>query len=339
MVPSLRAQFMIREVDAARVVDVPARELCAAVGMDLAAIDDPLAMVSLRQIAAVYVEAARRVGDSALGLHVGERCGTSIVDLVNYAIISRPTLAKAYDDLKPFVSRLYPEGDLTLAVHGGIAAFTYRIDPAEAEINRHRCEALIANVVKLARYAIGREEPVHYVGFQHARPEDISEHVRIFRGPIRFGWPVHEIQFSARWLGVPLATADANLCAVLDRYLGDLSARTPRARSFAHDVRLRLLHLLPSSGVNLSLLAKDLGTSERTMQRRLAEEGTSLQRLIEESRHELSVTLLRNSNLSLAEIARRLGYAAPTSFTRAFRRWRGISPAAHRKEERSPGEP
>jgi AraC-like DNA-binding protein len=334
MVPSLRAQFMIREVDAAKVVDVPARELCLAVGMDLGQLDDPIAMIPLRQIAEVYGEAARRTGDDTFGLHVGERSGTGIVDLLNYAVISRPTLAKAYEDLQPLIARLYPEGELTLFVRDAVAVFSYRIDPHEAEINRHRCEALMASVVKLARYGLGREEPVLGVTFQHARPSDISEHVRIFQGPISFGWPANEMQFSAHWLRVPLATADANLCAVLDRHLWDLFARMPSANTFSHEVRGRLLRSLRSGQINLSLLAKGLAVSERTLQRRLEEEGTSLQKLIEESRYELSLTLLRNAHLSLAEIAQRLGYATPASFSRAFRRWRGISPAAHRKMDR-----
>src|SRR5579864_6832827 len=275
MVPSLRAQFMIREIDAARVLDLPARELCAAVGMDLAQLDDPIALIPLRQIAEVYLEAARRTGDDTFGLHVGERSGTSIVDLLNYAVISRPTLAKAYEDLRPLIARLYPEGELSLFAREGVAVFSYRIDAHEAEINRQRCEALMASVLKLARRGLGREEPVIGVTFQHARPRDMSEHARIFQGPITFGWPANEMQFSAHWLSVPLATADANLCAVLDRHLVDLFARMPSADSFAHDVRGRLLRSLRSGQINLSRLAKGLGVSERTLQRRLEEEGTS----------------------------------------------------------------
>src|SRR5579859_618933 len=141
MVPSLRAQFMIREIDAASVGVVPTRELCASMGMDLAQIDDPIAMVPLRQIAEVYAEAARRTGDDAFGLHVGELSGSGIVDLVDYAVISRPTLARAYEELRPVLACLYPEGEMTLTADAAVAVFRYRIDPGEAELNRHRSEA------------------------------------------------------------------------------------------------------------------------------------------------------------------------------------------------------
>jgi AraC-like DNA-binding protein len=336
MVPSLRAQFMIREIDASKIVNVPARDLCLAVGMDLALLDDPVAAIPLRQIAQVYEEAARHTGDDAIGLHVGEVSRTGIVDLVDFAMISRPTLAKAYEDLKPLISRLYPEGEMTLSVGDAVAVFSYRIDAGEADLNRHRCEALMASVLTLARHAIGREEPVISVAFQHTRPKDVSEHLRIFRAPVQFGNLVNEMQFSARWLDAPLTTADANLCAVLDRHLSDLFDRIPSAESFSHYVRRHLLRSLRSGPINLSLFAKGLAISERTLQRRLEQEGTSLQKLIEESRHELSLTLLQRPQLSLVEISQRLGYATLASFSRAFRRWRGISPAAHRKAQRSP---
>jgi AraC-like DNA-binding protein len=101
-------------------------------------------------------------------------------------------------------------------------------------------------------------------------------------------------------------------------------------------VRRNLLRSLRSGPINLSRFAKGLAVSERTLQRRLEQEGTSLQKLIEESRHELSLTLLRRSHLSLAEISQRLGYATLASFSRAFRRWRGVSPAAYRRSQRPP---
>ncbi len=337
-VPSLRAQFMIREIDATGVVDVPARELCRAVGMDLAQLEDPVSMIPLRQIGNVYEEAARRTGDDDLGLHVGERSGPAIVDVVDYAFISRPTLAKAYDDLRPLIATLYPEAELTLSVDGNVACFRYRLfDAREADSQRHRCESLLAGLVGLVHRAIGRAEPLLGVSFQHGKPRNVGEHQRIFRGPLQFDWHSYELAFSAHWLSVPLTTADPNLCAVLDRHLNDLLSRmptAPTARRFTHDVRRRLAQVFRSGTVSLPLLAKSLGVSERTLQRRLHEEGTSLHELMEGVRSELSLSLLRDSDLSVAEVAQRLGYASLAAFSRAFRRWKGVSPAAHRRATR-----
>lgn len=292
-------------------------------------------MVPLRQIAEVYEQAARQSGDEALGLHVGERSGPRIVDLVDYALLCRATLAKAYEDLQPLIAAFYPEGELTLSEHDDVAVFTYRPDSQKAEGQRHQCEALLVSVMKLAQLAVGQPAPLLGVSFQHAEPRDVSEHNRIFAAPLRFNWPTNELAFAAHWLRVPLATADANLRAVLDRHLSDLLARVPSGKSFSSDLRRHVLRAYRSGLVDLPLLTKSLGVSKRTLQRRLREDGTSMHELTEDVRRELSLTLLRQHDLSLEEISRRLGYASLSAFSRAFRRWRGISPTAHRKADRA----
>jgi AraC-like DNA-binding protein len=338
-VPSLRAQFLVREFDAAKVVDVPARELCRLAGIDVERLSDPVARIPLRLLAKVYDIAAERSGDDALGLHVGERAGPGVVDLVDYAFISRPTLARAFEDLHALVAPLYPEADVSLTVTDRVATFGYRIDASEAPHHRHRCEALLTSVLKLAERGLGTRKPLLRVAFQHPRPTDTEEHQRIFAAPVHFDWPANELVFDAHWLGVPMATADANLSAVLDRHLLDLVSRIPASQTkpFSHDVRRRLAQLFRSGAIGLPALAKSLGVSERTFQRRLREEGTSLQELVDNVRAELSLSLLGDTDLSLAEVADRLGYASLGAFSRAFRRWRGVSPAAHRKAAPRPG--
>lgn len=339
-VPGLRAQFLIRELDAAGVVvGQTGRDLCREVGIDVDGLADPLSRVPLRLLAKVYEVAAERCADDALGLHVGERSGPGVVDLVDYAFISRPTLAKAFEDLHALVAPLYPEAEVTLSVNDGVAVFGYRIDEAEAPHHRHRCEALMSGVLKLAERALGARNPLLRVAFQHARPADIAEHRRIFAAPVDFDWPSNELVFAAHWLGVPLTTADANLCAVLDRHLLDLTARMAGSESparFSYDVRRLLAQAFRQGTISLPMLAKRMGVSERTFQRRLESEGTSLQELMGGVRSELSLSLLRDSDLSLGEIAGRLGFASLGAFSRAFRRWQGVSPAEHRKALREP---
>jgi len=334
LVPSLRAQFMIREIDAAGVIDVPARELCTAIGLDVARLDDPGVMVPLRQIAAVYEEAARRSGDDAFGLHVGEHARPLGQDILDYAVMSRPTLGEAFKELQPLITAMYPEAEIKLFVRESAAGFSYRMDPSEARMQRQRCEALATSVTKIAERALRRQEPPLAVTFQHSRPRDLSEHQRIFRAPIDFDCPAIEIRFPASLLLVPVASADPNLSAVLDRHVHDLLARLPTSLRFSERVRRTLLEAFREGSPSLPRLAKRLGVSERTLQRRLSEEGRSLQGLIEDVRHELSLEYLRDPNLSVAAVGMRLGYSSLAAFSRAFRRWTGVSPGAHRRGAR-----
>jgi AraC-like DNA-binding protein len=336
-VPSLRAQFMVREIDASGLLDVPARDLLADVGIDPAALDDAGAMLSLQAISEIYERAAARIGDGAFGLHVGENARPVLRDVFDYAVMSRPTIAAAFEELQPLIAVLYPEAEVKLVVHKGTAGFSYRMAPKEAKAQRHRCEALVTTVKKIAERAIGHADPPPLsVSFQHAAPADTSEHTRVFRAPVRFDCPASEILFEAHVLEEPVATADPNLSAVLDRHARDLLARLPRSARFGDQVRRALVAAFTRRGPpSLAVLARTMGVSERTLQRRLGEEGTTLQTLTEDVRHELSLEYLRDRALSVGEVADRLGYSSLAAFSRAFRRWRGVSPAAHRRAARS----
>jgi len=88
--------------------------------------------------------------------------------------------------------------------------------------------------------------------------------------------------------------------------------------------------------VSLETVAKQLGTSPRTLQRRLNRRGLCFWALVEQSRFEIAGALLRDTDLKVQEIATRLGYSSPGGFSRAFARWAGCSPSAFRS---APAEP
>jgi AraC-like DNA-binding protein len=77
-------------------------------------------------------------------------------------------------------------------------------------------------------------------------------------------------------------------------------------------------------------MARLMNTSERTLKRRLHDEGTTFRALLAESRSAMAETLLRESGLALGEIAERLGFADLSTFSQAFKRWYGVAPSAFR---------
>lgn len=90
--------------------------------------------------------------------------------------------------------------------------------------------------------------------------------------------------------------------------------------------------------VSLETAARQLGTSPRTLQRKLTQSGISFWALVEQSRFEIAGALLRDTDLKLQEIATRLGYSSPGGFSRAFARWAGRSPSAFRRASQSHAE-
>ncbi len=106
----------------------------------------------------------------------------------------------------------------------------------------------------------------------------------------------------------------------------------PRAREAWIDaVRNTMRDLLEKGEVTVAAVARDTGTSPRTLQRRLAEQGTGFSEVLESVRREIALSALREGKVSMAELSRRLGYRRQSALTRAVRRWTGHAPTQFRR--------
>ena len=94
-----------------------------------------------------------------------------------------------------------------------------------------------------------------------------------------------------------------------------------------HRVKTGIIKLLPSGGVADEKVAKTLGMSVRSLQRKLSEAGTTFRTLLDEIRKELALSYVRDPNIEFVEIAFLLGFSEQSAFSRAFKRLTGISPS------------
>jgi len=137
----------------------------------------------------------------------------------------------------------------------------------------------------------------------------------------------------AQW-AAPMSASDPLLQSVLKDHAEQLLRGLPNLQDPLADVQQVLLEAMPRGRVDLEHVAKQLGVSARTLQRRLADTGTRWSELLEEARRQLSARLLVDPSLSVDDVAVLLGYAEASAFHRAFRRWTGQTPGAFRKRHR-----
>jgi AraC-like DNA-binding protein len=126
--------------------------------------------------------------------------------------------------------------------------------------------------------------------------------------------------------------ADANLARLLDRHAEGLLKHVVQHASPAERLRVWLVEVLSSGNPSVASAARALHMSVRTLHRSLQQEGTSFRELIDQLRQEQAATLLANPRYSVAEVGFLLGFTELSSFSRAFKRWTGKSPAAFRAE-------
>lgn len=191
-------------------------------------------------------------------------------------------------------------------------------------------EFTIASIVKLLRFVSdGRFDPLR-IGLPVPRPAADPVRERLYGATVTYDYPCAEILISRETWRCEVANADPYLHTTLKRVAAQLQLIQPGDTGLERALRARLRASLSQGRAAPGRMAALLGLSERTLQRRLAENGLSFSDVLEDFRREESIRLLCDPSLHLVEIATRLGYSEQTSFTRAFRRWTGSTPGAWR---------
>ena len=158
---------------------------------------------------------------------------------------------------------------------------------------------------------------------------------RYFGCPVVCGAARNAIVFRAADASRPFVTRNAELLGMLAPQFEEELKRENTDENFLERVRSAIQQKLTGQRPTIEDIADALHVSPRTLQRRLQDEGSSFQRVLEEARHHLARHYLNNSFLELNEAAYLLGYNDANSFVRAFRTWEGMPPARWREQQRA----
>jgi AraC-like DNA-binding protein len=321
-------------VNTAAAFGVNPAELSARTGFEPALARDPDAKISLALETALWLEAARLSADDAFGLHAAERAEAGAFGVLDYAVRTAPTFRSALERLCRYNRLLHDAAIFTLSEHGATLRLEHAFrDRAEAPC-RHAAECTLACVVLIGSGLADVPLRPRAVTFAHARPSAaaVAEHVRIFGCEPQFSEAVNALEYERVESERPLPRADAALSRVIERHAEGLLAQLPPPEASTSDrVRHLVSTLLNAGAPTLADVATRLKTGERSLQRKLADEGRSFELLLDEIRQSLAQRYLADRSLAITEIAYLLGYSEPSPFHRAFKRWTGMTPREARE--------
>lgn len=326
VITSLFARKMIA---AASGVDHDA--LLASVGLDPDSENDPKKMLADTVYYDLLERIAALIDVTDLSLRTGASMRLDEYGALGLAWKAAPTLLGSYSRVERF-SRVWTsvvEYELR-AVNRGTYFILHRTGERRLGL-RLSNEATLASAVSISRQV----SPVPFapieVHLKHPPPRTLEFHQRYFGCPVYFGSDRDALLLSPESLATPNKLGDAGITQFLDRHLeNELQEVVSEASidQLAKDVIARSL----SEGIpKMGDVARSLGLSARSLHRRLAVDGLSFRTLTEATRKELAEGLLRDERYSLSEIAFLTGFSEQSAFNRAFKRWIGRSPAAHRK--------
>jgi len=306
---------------------VDAQALMRRFGIHPRALNDPLQPSALQLHGRIMQAAIEATQIEHLPLLVGERSQLDNVGPVKALALSASTAGEALDNLMHYAGLWYKGIQFHLEFDQGYAVLSFTTE-IQFEGREALLTAFLAGAVRNLRLILGQDWRPALVRMAHRRPADVGPYSGLFKAPVLFDQPRHELLFPQADLARRSERADPQLEAFLKRQLDALKAQQPA--SFQAQVLGLVQGMLLRGDCSNERLAAQLGIHRHTLYRRLMAEGTTYEALLEHARQQLAQSMLMDTEMRLAEIAAVLGYSAQGNFSRAFMRWVGMSPSRWR---------
>jgi AraC-like DNA-binding protein len=303
--------------------------MCARAGLEPAELANAELRLPLDRGTRVLAAAWELSPTPAIGLHIGCSAPVGALHIVGHLVTTPANTREAIQLFLRYSALVWDGGVFCFSERGSVARFSYEHPVAGSPFERFAAECALTFVLKRGLQLSGADNRPDEVQLRHAAPPYASEYERIFRCPVLFSQAANQLVFDTRLLDVPQPHRDDSLCELLRERADALLARESSADHLSERI-VELLKLHPKD-TDAARIARRLGLSPRSLQRRLHGANLSLSRLVDAARRDVACASLRHAHAAIKDIAYRLGFSEPSAFHRAFKRWTGMTPAQFRE--------
>lgn len=304
--------------------------LLRAAGVRREVLDDPDARLDASQVGALWAKAYEMSGDPVLSLHAAEACPIGAYKVIDFMGANAATVGEAFRYPSQYFKLINTAIRLPIDESGDPVTFDVIDDSAPEGVSRPYAEYCFAAFTLHCRGTTGVHFPLHSVTFTHRTPADITEHERIFGCPVRFDAEHNRMSIARGVWETPTTGAQPGVLQLLAEHADLLLEKLPRGPDLVERTRKAIGSRLRGGDSSVESVARDLGTSGRSLQRHLRELGYSYHALADEVRSATARLYLEQPDIAIAEVAYLLGFADQSTFNRAYKRWTGNSPARSR---------
>lgn len=312
----------------ARNLGLGSDELLAAAGIPASTLD--WERWPIDYITRLWQAAERCTGDAGFGLKVGRGVSPASINVVGFVLQSAPTLRDAIVMVQKYQRLISDGGRFQMLAGQSATCVVYHPRQGQLAFSPHQIEAVLAAVVTFGVWLTSVSLRPVRVQFSQSRLGPESGYRDIFGCPVDFEQAFNGLLLDNAALDQPLPQANAELAQMHEQFIATRLATLDPGIVSAEDLRQWLLARMGPQVPRRAQAAQALGVSERTLSRRLAEQGHSFDSLLDEVRRELALLAVADLTRPLSDIAQALGFAEPSPFYRAFQRWTGVPPARWR---------
>ena len=300
------------------------------IGLSLSSIEDPQVIIAKRYIVKAYKIILEFTDDELLGAGI-KTLPRGSVDLMVKSASSEETLAQALNAIQQVIK--ISQSSIGSTIYYDEHYVHWRFSPS---IEEGRFKLLINTLCtcmayKLLSILITNEVDLEYASFDNDKPLNISDYQFLFTCPLKFNQAHCEIVFSKEWLKLPIRCNYQEVKHYFDVPLS-ITGYSHNDLGIVRQVKDIFASSPYACFPEQQELADQLGMSVRTMQRKLDIENTSYMQLKDDVRKRKALFYLEHTDKHINEIAERCGFSEVASFTRAFTRWTGSTPAKYKKQ-------
>ncbi len=290
---------------------------------------DRVALADQDQLWQAFVDSS---ADPLVGISLGQQLQVGHLDVAGMLLISCEDYGSSLQALVDYHPIVGEGGDFALSSTAMVARLSYL--PRFTACVAQRVEAVVAAMIQLSQWSTGEVFRPAGVQFRHAPLDDTARYEALLGCPVTFEQQDNALLFDPGLLDTPLIQANAALREQL-RTLADQQMQSLQQDGLASRV-ITLLRQQPAFGKER--IGDELGMSGRNMTRLLADEGVSFRQVREQVLRELAEQRLARGE-KVISVATELGFSDESAFSKAFKRWAGVSPARFREQYNSPDGP
>lgn len=309
-----------------------APEIFARAGLDPNVFKDQEARFTAGSITRLHELTVESTGDPCFMLKLADFWHPSHLHALGYGWLASPSLADAFRRLVRYYDIVAISAErVSLEKSADCYSFVIEIPEHLHQLHETEEDALMVLLVAMCRMSVGSSFHPLRVKLRRPRPPCFTQFDDYFGTPVEFSTEELSVELSAVEMEAELSTSNTTMARASDRIVDEYLARLAGAHT-SNQVRIQLIESMPSGRVHETDIARALHMSVRSLQRKLKMEDTTFRHILDETRRELSMSYVRDRHTSINEITYLLGYSDPANFSRAFKRWAGMSPSAARAE-------
>jgi len=336
--PRVRARSLVGFAELVRQFGGDIEVLLKKIGIAPELLNTPEATLEHAKLLALLEFAADTLKVADFGFRLARIQGISVLGPVALMAQHAATVAEALNAVGRNMSYHSPGAEVRVTVESladkasSVACLRYQLNLPASIAHRQNSELAYAIAVDFVRM-ISRQPGADWrVCLAHDNGLSRAQYRKHLGCEVRLGQPFEALYFPARILQSPVDAADPQLVATAERFVSHVVRRHPL--DIAMQVETLLIRQLAFGACVLPIIAKQLTMSERSLQRRLQEQGSSFDQIADRVRRNRAHELLAQTQIPLTQICTALGYTESSTFNRSCQRWFNVTPLKHRESHR-----